>query len=120
MGRVEDRAGKVDQALFVQELENLLVQPAPDPRTGPDDEPAMDGRLRRPEARRQRPPGAAADQDIDDRGEDRLVIDVGDPAALRPHASRRQQRPGDLPQTLRNNPTPPSTPHAQHNCQLTM
>jgi hypothetical protein len=120
MSRVEDCAGEVDQVPFVQELENLLMQPAPDPRTGPDDKPAMHGRLRRPETRRQGPPGTAADQYVDDRGEDRLVIDVRDPTALRSHASRRQQRPGDLPQALRNEPSPPFTPHAQDNCQLTM
>ncbi len=120
MGRVKDRAGEVDQVPLVQKLENLLMQPPPDPGSRPDDEPAMNRRLRRPEARRQRPPSATADQHIDDRGEDRLVIDARDPTPLRTYPGRRQQRPRDLPQSVRNNPSPPSTPHAQDNCQLTM
>lgn len=31
-----------------------------------------------------------------------------------------QQTPGDLPQAIRNDPSPPSTPHAQDNCQPAM
>jgi hypothetical protein len=120
MGGVEDCTGEVDQVAFVQELENLLMQLAPDPRTGPDDKAAMHGRLRRPETRWQCSPGAAADEYIDDRGEHRLIIDVRDSTALRPHTSRRQQRPCDLPQPIRNDPSPTPTPHAQHNSQPAM
>ena len=66
----------------------------------------MHGRLRRSEARRQHPPGTATDQHVDDGGKHRLIVDIGDPATLRPHPSRRQQRPGDLPQAIRNDPSP--------------
>jgi hypothetical protein len=120
VGGIEDRTGQVDQALFVQKLENLLVQPSPHTGPRPDDEAAVHGRLRRPETRRQGPPGTAADQYIDNRGEDRLIIDVGDPAPLRAHPGRRQQRLRDLPQSVRNDPSPASTPHDQHNGQLAM
>ncbi|GAA2768737.1 hypothetical protein GCM10010103_77800 [Streptomyces paradoxus] len=111
MGGIEDRTGQVDQVLLVQELENLLMQSAPDSGTRPDGEAAVHGRLRRSEARWQRPPGAAADQDVDDRGKHGLIIDVRDPAALRTNSRRRQQRPCQLPQAVRNDPSPPSTPH---------
>lgn len=120
VGGVEDRAGEVDEVAFIQQLENLLMQPTPEPRTGPDNKTAMHGRLRRPETRWQRSPGAAADEYIDDRGEHRLIIEVRDSTALRPHPSRRQQRAGKVPQPIRNDPSPTPTPHAQHNSQLTM
>ncbi|MGW4234095.1 bacterial transcriptional activator domain-containing protein [Streptomyces sp. NPDC004980] len=37
------------------------------------------------------------------------------PAALRSHLRRRDQRLGDLPQPVRNNPTPRTPPHTQPN-----
>ncbi len=117
MGRIQHGTGQVDQPLPVQELEHLLVEPTPDTGPGPDQEPAVHRRLRRPEARRQSPPGTAADQHVHDRGEDRLVIDVRHPAALRTHPRSRQQRLHQLPQPVRNNPAPPPTPHDRINGQ---
>lgn len=76
--------------------------------------------LRRPETWWQRSPGAAVDEHLDDRGEHRLIIDVRDSTVLRPQPSRRQQRPWDLPQPVRNDPAPTPTPHAQRNSQPTM
>ncbi len=58
---------------------------------------------------------APADQDINDRGEQRLIRRVLRPATLRPHLRRRNQRPRDLPQPVRNNPTPPTPPHTDTN-----
>lgn len=48
MRGVQDRPGQVDQVLFVQELDNLLMQSAPHPGFRPDDEPAVHGRLDAP------------------------------------------------------------------------
>lgn len=79
----------------------------------------MGGRLRYPEAWRQGPPGAAADQHVDDRSEQLLIRRVLRPAALRPHPRPRDQRLRDLPQPVRNNPTPRTPPHAKLNDRLT-
>ncbi|BCK73086.1 hypothetical protein Srufu_070390 [Streptomyces libani subsp. rufus] len=43
VGGIEDRTGQVDQVLLIQELENLLMQSAPDPGTRPDGEAAVHG-----------------------------------------------------------------------------
>ncbi len=91
------------------------MQPAPDAGPGPDQEPAVGGRLRYPEARRQGPPGTAGHQDVDVRGEQRLIGRVRRPAALRPHLRRWDQRLRDLPQPVRNNPTPRTPPHGRTN-----
>ncbi|GHE98002.1 hypothetical protein GCM10017776_13700 [Streptomyces griseoluteus] len=42
---VEDSARQVDEVLAVQELEHLLVQSSPHPGAGPDEKPAVRGRL---------------------------------------------------------------------------
>ena len=76
----------------------------------PDQEPAVCGRLRYPEAGWQGPPRTAADQHVNDRGEQRLNRRVLRSAALRPHIRRRNQRFRDLPQPVRNNPTPRTPP----------
>lgn len=96
-----------------QELENLLMQPSPYSGARPDGEAAMHGRLRRSEARWQRSPGAAADQHVDDRGGHRLIVDSR-PRRPPDAPAPTRQRPRQLPQAVRNDPTPPSTPHAQH------
>jgi hypothetical protein len=91
------------------------MEPAPHTGPRPDHETAMRSGLRYTEARWQCPPGAAADQHIDDRGKQRLIRRVLRPATLRPHLRRRDQRPRDLPQPVRNNPTPRTPPHTQLN-----
>lgn len=78
-------------------------------------EAAVDGGLGDAEAGRQRTLGAPADQHVDDRREQRLVRRVLRPTALRPHPVRRDQRLRDLPQPVRNNPTPRTPPHAPTN-----
>ena len=75
----------------------------------------MGRRLRDPEARRQCPPGATADQHVDDGREQRLIRRVLRPATLRPHLGRWDQRLSDLPQPVRNNPTPRTPPHERSN-----
>ncbi len=67
------------------------------------------------ETRRQSPPGTAADQHVDDRREQRLIRRVLRSTALRPQLRRWNQRPRDLPQPIRNNPTPCTPPHKQSN-----
>ncbi|GHC82142.1 hypothetical protein GCM10010349_65870 [Streptomyces flavofungini] len=69
VGGVEHDAGDVDEAGVIELVEHGLVQPAPDAGSGPDQEPAMSSRLRDPKAGRQMPPGASADQHIDNGGE---------------------------------------------------
>ena len=86
MRGIEHGPGEVEEAGVVQAVQDLLVEPAPDAGPGPDQEPAVGRRLRYPEARRQRPPGAPTDQDIDDRCEQRLIRRVLRPAALDPEA----------------------------------
>jgi hypothetical protein len=115
VGGVEDDAGDIDQAGVVEPVQDRFMEAAPDAGPGPDQEPAMRGRLRCPEARRQGPPGAAADQHIDDRREQRLIRCVLRAAALRPHLRRWDQRLRDLPQPVRNNPTPRTPPHDKPN-----
>lgn len=122
--RVEDRTGQVDQVPLVQKPQHLLVQASPDSRTRPDGEAAMRGRLRRSEARRQCPPGAAADQHIDDRGEDRLIIDVRDsiptvhspcPAQLPTEDHRRRGRTAGVLRLPRRALDPPADQgHQRH------
>ncbi len=58
VGGVQDRSGKVEEAGVVEAVQDLLVQPAPDSGPRSEQEPAVGRRLRYPEARRQRPPGA--------------------------------------------------------------
>lgn len=118
MSRVEDHTGDVGQARIVQLPQNRFMQPAPHTDPRPDHEPAMGGRFRDPETRRQRAPCAATHQHIGDRGEQRLVRCVLFSAALRPCPVLRNQRPGDLPQAIRNNPTPRAPPHTRPNDQL--
>ena len=43
------------------------------------------------------------------------IIDFCYPAALWTHPRRRQQWPCQLLQAIWNDPSPPSTPHLQHN-----
>jgi hypothetical protein len=100
VGGVEDDAGDVDEVGVVEAVQDGLVQAAPDAGSGPDQEPAVSGRLRYPEARRQRPRGASADQDVDDRREQRLIRRVLRSAALRPNPWLRDQRLRDLPQSV--------------------
>lgn len=100
-------------------VQHGFVQPSPDARSRPDQEPAVRGRLRYPEARRQLAPGTTADQHVDDRREQRLIRRVLRSAALRTHPRRRDQRLRDLPQPVRNNPTPRTPPHERTNDRLT-
>ncbi|MGX1027591.1 hypothetical protein RKD38_002272 [Streptomyces ambofaciens] len=86
VGGVEDDAGDVDQAGVVEPVQHGLVQTAPDTGSGPDQEPAVRSRLRYPEARRQSPPGATADEHVDDRREQRLIRYVLRSATLRSHS----------------------------------
>lgn len=72
-------------------------------------------RLRYPEAWRQRPPGAPADQDVDDRREHCLIRRVLRTTALRPHSGRRDQRLRDLPKPVRNKTTPCTPPQTEVN-----
>jgi hypothetical protein len=88
---------------------------APHAGPRPDHEPAVGGRLRYPEARRQGSPRAPADQHVDDRREQRLIRRVLLSAALRPYLVLRDQRPCELLQAVRNNPTPRTPPHTQTN-----
>jgi hypothetical protein len=112
---VEDNARDVDETGVIESVQHRLMQPAPHPGPRPDQEPAVRGRLRYPEARRQSPPGTTADQHVDDRREQRLIRRVPRSAALRPHLRRWDQRLRDLPQPVRNNPTPRTPPHTQTN-----
>ncbi len=114
---VEDHSRHVDEARVVELMEDRFVEPAPDSGPRPDHEPTMGCRLRDPEARRQSPPGTPAHQHVDDRREQRLIRRVLRPATLRPYLRRRDQRLGDLPQPVRNNPTPRTPPHEQPNGQ---
>jgi hypothetical protein len=91
----------------------LQPQAPPDTSSRPDQEPAVGGRLRYPEAGRQLAPRASADQDVDDGREERLIGRVLRSAALRPHSRRWDQRLRDLPQSVRNNPTPRTPPHVR-------
>lgn len=94
----------------MEPVEDLLVQPAPHSGSRPDQEPAVGGRLPYPEAGRKNPPGTAADQREDDRGEQRLVRCVLRSAALLPHFRRRDQRLRDLPQPVRTDPASRAPP----------
>jgi hypothetical protein len=85
VGGVQDDAGDVDEAGIVEAVQYGFVQTSPDAGSRPDQEPAVGGRLRYPEARRQLAPGATADQHVDDRREQRLIRRVLCPAALRTH-----------------------------------
>jgi CRISPR-associated endonuclease/helicase Cas3 len=91
VGGVEHDAGDVEEVGVVEPMQHGLVQAAPDTGSGPDQEPAVGGRLRDAEAWRQGPPGAAGHQHVDDRGEQRLIRRVLRSAALRPHLRRRDQ-----------------------------
>lgn len=82
------------------------MQPAPDAGPRPDQEPAVRGRLRYPETRGQSPPGATADQHVDDRREQRLIRCVLRSAALWPYLRRWDQR-------LRISHSPSGTIHLQ-------
>jgi len=115
VGGVQDDAGDVDEAGVVEPMQYGLVQPPPDAGSGPDQKPAVGGRLRYAEAGWQLAPGAAGHQHVDDRCEQRLIRRVLRPAALRSHLRRRDQRLRDLPQPVRNNPTPRTPPHAELN-----
>jgi hypothetical protein len=115
VGGVEDRAREIQQAALVDPVEYGLVEPAPDASPRPDQEPSMRGGLRYAETRWQGSPGTPADQDVDDRCEQRLIRRVLRPAALRPHPRWRNQRLRDLPQPVRNNPTPRTSTHVQLN-----
>lgn len=84
VGGVEDGSGEVEQAGVVEAVQDLLVQPAPDTGPGPDQEPAVGRGLRYAEARWHGSPGAAGDQYVDDRGEQRLIRRVLRSAALWP------------------------------------
>jgi hypothetical protein len=119
MGGVQDNTGHVDEAGVVEAAQYSLVETVPDAGSRPDQEPAVRGRLRYPEARRQSTPRAAADQEVDDRGEHRLTRRVPCSPTLRTHLRQRDQRPRDLPQPVRNNPTPRTPPHARTNVRLT-
>ncbi len=119
VGGVEDGAGDIDEAGVVEPMQHGFVQTTPDTGSRPDQEPAVSRRLRYAEARRQLAPCAAADQDVDDGSEQRLIRRVLRSATLRPHFRRRDQRLRDLPQPVRNNPTPRTPPHTQTNVRLT-
>lgn len=112
---VEDDAGDIYEARVVELVQDGFVEPAPDPCPRPDHEPAVGRRLRYAEARRKGALGAAADQHVDDRREQRLIRCVRCPTALRPRSVLRNQRPGELPQAVRNNPTPRPLPHERPN-----
>lgn len=73
---VEDHARDVDEVGVIESVQHRLVRPAPHPGPRPDQEPAVRGRLRYPETRRQTPPGTTADQHLDDRREQRLIRPV--------------------------------------------
>jgi hypothetical protein len=119
MGGVEDDTGDINQAGVVEPVQHGLVEAAPDTGSRPDQEPAVGGRLRYAEAGRQLAPGASADQHVDDGREQRLIRRVLRSTALRPYFRRRDQRLGDLPQPVRNNPTPRTPPHDRTNDRLT-
>lgn len=111
VGGVEDDAGDVDEAGVVEPVQHCFMQATPDTGPGPDQEPAVRGRLRYAEARRKLTPGASADQDVNDRREQRFIRRVLRSAALRPNPRRRDQRLGALPQPVRHDPAPCSPPH---------
>lgn len=115
VGGVEDDAGDVDEAGVVELVQDRFVQTGPDSGSGPDEESSMGRGLRNAEAGWQRPPGATAHQYVDDRREQRLIRGVLGPTALPPHPRRRNQRLRDLPQPVRNNPTPRTPSHAECN-----
>ncbi len=110
MSGVEDDPRDVDEAGVVESVRHCFMQPAPHASPRPGQEPAVCGRLRYPETRRQSPPGTTADQHVEDRRKQRLIRRVLRSAALRPHLRRWDQRLGDLPQAVRNNPTPRTPP----------
>jgi hypothetical protein len=112
---VEDDAGDIYEACVVELVQDRFVKPAPDPGARPDHEPAVGRRLRYAEARRQGPPSAAADQHVDDCCELRLIRSVRCSTTLRAHPVLRNQRPCELPQAVRNNPTPRTPPDEQPN-----
>jgi hypothetical protein len=85
MGGVEDDAGDVDEAGVVELAQHGFVQAAPDAGSRPDQEPAVSSRLRYAKAWWQLAPGTAADEDVNDGSEQRLVRCVLRSAALRPH-----------------------------------
>jgi hypothetical protein len=119
VGGIEDDAGDVDEAGVVELVQHGLVEAAPDTGSRPDQEPAVSRRLRYAETGRQLAPGAAADQYVEDGREQRLIRRVLRSATLRPHPRRRDQRLSDLPQPVRNNPTPRTPPHDRINDRLT-
>lgn len=110
-----DDAGDVEEAGVVELMQHGLVQPPPYPGPRPDQKPAVSGRLRDTKAGRQCPPGTPADQHVDDGREHCLIRRVLRSTALRPHPQGWDERLRDLPQTLRNDPTPRTLPHAQLN-----
>src|SRR4051812_37482691 len=60
------------------------------------------------------PPGTAAGQHVDDRGEHRPLIDIPSAAALRTLLLRRDERLDDLPQLIRDQFSAPlSFPHGR-------
>ena len=71
--RVQNNTCQVEQAGVIEAVHDLLVQPPPHPGPRPDQEPAVRGRLRYPETRRQGTPRASTDQHIDDRRKQRLI-----------------------------------------------
>ncbi len=73
----------------------------------------MGGRLRYAEAGRQLTPGTADDQHVDNGGEQRLIRRVLRSAVLRPRLRRWDQRLGDLPRPVRNNPTRAAKPRSK-------
>lgn len=79
---VEDHTRDVDEVGVIESVQHRPVRPAPHPGPRPDQEPAVRGRLRCPETRRQTPPGTTADQHVDDRREQRLIRRVLRSAAL--------------------------------------
>lgn len=103
-------AGDLHQAHIVETVQHGSVESAPHSCSRPDQEPAVSRSFDRcPEARQQGPPGAAGDQDADDRGEQRLIRCVLRPAVLRPHLQWRDQRLRDRSQsgTIQPQESPP-------------
>ncbi|CAA9566969.1 MAG: hypothetical protein AVDCRST_MAG59-3117, partial [uncultured Thermomicrobiales bacterium] len=101
---IEAGAAPVDRRLVAQPVQQLRVQPLPDPGLLPIPEPPPAGRpAAAAELHREQPPRAAGAQDEDDAGEGGAVGDAGR-AALRLRRLRRQQRLDGFPKGVGNKP----------------
>ncbi|MDF9803558.1 hypothetical protein M2436_002105 [Streptomyces sp. HB372] len=81
-------------------------------------EPAVRGGRRNPERLRQIPPRAPARQHVDHGREHRPLVHRSRTTALRTGVEPRQQRSGQLPQFVRNEPTRQNSSHDPASCRI--